>query len=64
MKNRFPGILWLLPICFGVFGGTIAAVVASVKYQASWWELFAAGLIVSLASYGLLILFAFTGFIW
>ncbi len=47
MKSRFPGVLWLLPIFFGVLGGTIAAMIASMKYQASWWELFVTGLIIT-----------------
>jgi len=62
MKQRFPGVLWLLPICFGIIGGTIAAFIASIKYQASWWELFVAGLIVSIGCYILLILFVFAEF--
>ena len=62
MKNRFPGILWLLPICFGVIGGTVAAFISSMKYQASWWELFVAGLLVSVACYVFLILFVFAEF--
>ena len=45
--NKFPSVLWILPICFGMIGGLAAALIASLKYQASWWELFAAGCIVS-----------------
>jgi len=54
MKRRFPGVLWLLPICFGLFGGVIAGLVASIKYQASWWELVVAGLLINLACYAII----------
>jgi len=54
MKRRFPGVLWLLPICFGLFGGVIAGLVASLKYQASWWELVVGGLIINLALYAII----------
>jgi len=47
MKRRFPGVLWLLPILLGVTGGVVAALIASLKYQASWWELLAVGFIVN-----------------
>ena len=47
MKRSFPGVLWLLPICFGLFGGIVAGLIASLKYQASWWELAVAGFAVS-----------------
>lgn len=61
-KNRpaLPGILWILPICFGIIGGTVAALIANLKYQASWWELFVVGAIVSfLAGIGyILIIFS------
>jgi len=43
-KHSFPGVLWLLPIFFGPFGGIIAALVSSMKYNASWWELLVVGL--------------------
>ena len=49
MKQRFPGVLWLLPICFGFFGGIVAGLIASLKYQASWWELVLAGLLINIA---------------
>ena len=49
MKQRFPGVLWLLPIGFGLFGGVVAGLIASMKYQASWWELVVAGLLINLA---------------
>lgn len=56
MKRRFPGVLWLLPICFGLFGGVVAGLIASMKYQASWWELVVAGFIINLAVYVLIFL--------
>ncbi len=46
MRNRFPGVLWLLPVFFGLTGGIIAALIASMKYQASWIELFIVGLFI------------------
>lgn len=42
-KKKFPGALWLLPILLGIPGGIIASLIASLKYQASWWELLAVG---------------------
>ena len=49
MKTRygFPGVLWLLPIFFGVLGGIIAGMISSMKYNASWLELFLVGLILT-----------------
>lgn len=47
MKKQFPGVLWLLPIMFGILGGFVAALISSLKYGASWWELFLAGSIVT-----------------
>ena len=52
MKRNFPGVLWVLPIVFGVVGGTVAALIANIKYQASWWELFMAGLIITFLELG------------
>ncbi len=49
-KGNFPGILWLLPLFFGIAGGIVAALIASLKYQASWWELLAGGFIVNCIS--------------
>jgi len=49
-ERRFPGVLWLLPICFGLVGGVIAALIASLKYQASWLELALVGLIVTVVA--------------
>jgi len=49
MKRRFPGVLWILPIIFGLLGGIVAALISSLKYQASWWELFVAGLLITAA---------------
>ena len=46
-KNRFPGVLWLLPIFFGLLGGIVAAMISSMKYQASWWELATVGGIIT-----------------
>jgi len=46
-SNRFPGVLWLMPIFFGIIGGVLAAMIASLKYEASWWELVVVGLIVT-----------------
>ena len=47
MKKQFPGVLWLLPIMFGLLGGLTAALISGLKYKASWWELFLAGCIVT-----------------
>ncbi len=49
---RFPGVLWLLPIVFGFVGGIIAGLIASLKYEASWWELVAVGAAISLFALG------------
>lgn len=46
-RERFPGILWLLPIFFGLTGGILAGFISSLKYQDSWWELVLAGFVVS-----------------
>ncbi len=47
-QNSYPGVLWLLPILFGIVGGTIAALIASMKYQAKWSSLFIVGLVITL----------------
>ena len=47
IRKNFPGTLWLLPIFFGIVGGLIAALIADLKYQASWWELLVLGIIIS-----------------
>ena len=65
-KNKFPGALWLLPIFFGVIGGIIAALIASIKYNASWWELLVGGICITIAIGGLYLwlvigFFAFLG---
>ena len=46
-RRRFPASLWLLPLFFGILGGIAAALVADLKYKASWWELFLGGIIIS-----------------
>ena len=46
-KKRFPGVLWLLPILFGIIGGVVASLIASLKYEATWWPLFVVGLAIS-----------------
>ncbi len=46
-QKSFPGTLWLLPIFFGIVGGVIAALIADMKYQASWRELLVLGIIIS-----------------
>ena len=46
-RRKFPGVLWLLPLFGGVFGGTVAGLIASLKYGASWWELALAGFIMT-----------------
>ena len=45
-KKGFPGVLWILPVFFGLLGGVIAAMIASMRYGASWWELLLVGLLV------------------
>jgi len=52
-KPRFPMVLWLLPIFFGLFGGIVAALIANLKYQASWIELFIVGIVISFVLGGL-----------
>jgi len=64
MKGKFPGVLWLLPICFGLFGGVIAGLVASIKYQASWWELVVGGLLVTVVCYVILFAMPFALIQW
>lgn len=59
MTGKFPGVLWLLPICFGLVGGAIAGLIASLKYQASWWELVAGGLIINMAVYAIIFIMPF-----
>ena len=51
MKTKYPGTLWLLPLLLGIFGGIAAALIADIKYHASWWELFVVGLIMSVLSF-------------
>ncbi len=46
-KSNFPGVLWILPVLFGIIGGTIAALISNLKYQASWLELFLVGIATS-----------------
>jgi hypothetical protein len=47
--NSHPAVLWILPICYGMIGGTIAALFAGIKYNAVWWKLFLVGIIIQLA---------------
>ena len=61
-KNKFPGVLWLLPIFLGLLGGIIAAMISSMKYQASWWELFTVGFVITVGSVLLYVLFLATIF--
>jgi len=56
-KNKFPGVLWLLPIFFGLLGGIVAAMISSMKYQASWWELATVGGIVTVLEILVYVLF-------
>lgn len=53
-EKSCPGTLWLLPIFFGFIGGTIAALIADMKYHASWWEFFVAGILMSGVAYFLI----------
>ncbi len=46
-RRRFPGVLWILPIFFGLIGGIIAALISGLKYQASWWELLLVGFLIN-----------------
>lgn len=48
VRNRYPGVLWLLPIFFGILGGIIASMFASMKYKAGWVELITVGIIISI----------------
>lgn len=45
-RERFPGVLWILPIFFGFIGGTIGALIAGCCYRDTWWELFLIGIII------------------
>ena len=57
-KTIFPGVLWILPILFGLIGGVIAGLIASLKYEASWWELVLVGFIINvLVVIGYILLF-------
>ena len=47
--KRFPGVLWLLPLFLGLFGGIVAALISNMRYGASWIELFMVGLLLQLA---------------
>ena len=47
VPKPFPSVLWLLPIVFGVVGGTIAAVIAGTTYRATWSGLFFLGLFIT-----------------
>ncbi len=49
--NGTPSVLYLLPIFFGVLGGVIAAVIAGTVYKASWVVLFIVGIISSIFSW-------------
>ena len=48
-KKKFPGVLWILPIFFGLIGGIISAVIAGAAFKASWWELLFAGIAMNAA---------------
>ena len=49
-KRTFPGVIWILPLLLGFPGGIIAALIASMKYGASWWQLLLVGLIMNILS--------------
>jgi hypothetical protein len=49
-RRNFPGTLWLLPIFFGILGGIVAALIASLKYESSWWELVFAGIAMTVVA--------------
>jgi hypothetical protein len=44
-----PGIIWILPILFGLIGGGFAALIASLKYDAPWIRYVILGFLVSIA---------------
>ena len=60
--NKFPGVLWLLPIHFGIVGGVIAALIAVTVYESSWWELYLAGMLISVLYAVLIVLYFMGGF--
>ena len=39
--------LTLTSILFGLIGGIVAALIASIKYEASYWELCLVGILIS-----------------
>jgi hypothetical protein len=47
-ENKFPSVLWLLPILFGFVGGIVAAFISNIAYKASWWKLFVIGICITL----------------
>ena len=46
-RGKAPGLLWILPIGFGLLGGIIAALMVADRYTGSWWEYIIVGLITS-----------------
>lgn len=45
--NAYPGVLWILPVLYGIVGGTVAALIAGMKYNANWWPLLLVGFAVT-----------------
>ena len=46
-RGRAPGLLWILPIGFGLLGGIIAALMVADRYAGSWWEYIIVGILTS-----------------
>ncbi len=50
MDKKTPGVIWLLPIVFGVIGGVVAALIVGIKYRNSWWQFLVVGIVLSVIS--------------
>lgn len=59
----YPSVLWILPIVYGLIGGIIAAMFASIKYHSPWGRLFLVGLIVQVIVVAIILLLTYYMFI-
>jgi uncharacterized membrane protein YeaQ/YmgE (transglycosylase-associated protein family) len=50
-SKGFPKSLYLLPVCFGIIGGIIGALIAARVYKTKWWQIILVGIITSVIAY-------------